>query len=60
MTDDEKKKMLAGFQKQVQDDQPAERWTQDEILNAAKRIMKRLGIEGDLSDPFEGVNNEHF
>ena len=54
MTEDEKKKLRDGFRKPVKE-KPVEQWTEDEMLAAAKRIMKRLGIEGDLCDPNGGV-----
>ena len=54
MTEDEKKKMLAGFEKPVvaPDVEPQ---SDDELIEMAKRIMERLGIEGEISDPDEGT-----
>lgn len=43
MTEDEKKKMLEGFQKPEQDDDP-DPWTEEELLKTAKRIAERLGL----------------
>ena len=51
MTEDEKKKMLAGFQQPVPEDEDSGNdWTDEEILEHAKRIMKKLGIEGEFCD----------
>ena len=47
MTDDEKKKLLEGFRKPVQDDQH-DPWTEEEILKAAKRIIDGLGLTEEL------------
>jgi len=33
----------------------AEPQSDDELIEMAKRIMKRLGIEGEISDPNEGT-----
>lgn len=48
MTDDERKKMLDGFQQNVQDEAEDDPWTEEEILKAVKRIIERLGIDGEL------------
>ena len=54
LTDEEKKKLLDGFQKPIQTDADDENiendWTETEILEAAKRIMRRMGIEGELEN----------
>ena len=50
MTEDEKKKKLEGFQNPAADEDITDDWTEEEILEAAKRIMKRLGIKGEISD----------
>jgi hypothetical protein len=49
VTEDEKKKMLAGFQKPKQDDAP-DPWTDEMLIAAAKRIIKKLKLEGELSN----------
>lgn len=37
--------------KLLTDDEPIEDdWTEEEVLEAGKRIIERLGIEGELSD----------
>ena len=39
------------IQHRVTDDEPIEDdWTEEEVLEAGKRIIERLGIEGQLSD----------
>ena len=48
MTEDEKKKMLASFEKPVQDDVDDTYWTDERMILAAKRIIARLGINGEL------------
>ena len=49
MTEDEKKKMIEDFRKgRTEDEETADDWTDEEIIEAAKRIMKRLGLEGEL------------
>lgn len=49
MTEEERKKLLQEFLKPIQDeDEITDQWTEEEILEAAKRIMRRLGIEGEL------------
>ena len=54
MTEDEKKKRLADFRKPAAapDEEPQ---SDDELIAMAKRIMERLGIEGEISDPDEGI-----
>ena len=49
MTEEEKKKMLAGFQQPVADGNTDD-WTDEEIMESAKRIMKKLGIKGEFCD----------
>ena len=49
MTDDQKKKLLEGFRKAADDDEITDDWTEEEIMEAGKRIIERLGIEGELS-----------
>lgn len=49
MTDDEKKKRLAEFQKPIQDDDDeGEDWTEEELLEHAKRIIRKLGLKEEL------------
>lgn len=47
MTEDEKKKLRAGFVKKKPEEE-ADQWTEEELIKAAKRIIKRLGLEGKL------------
>lgn len=54
MTEPQKKHTLDDFRKPRQDDLD-EDWTQDEILEAAKRIIKDIGIDGEITDPDEGA-----
>ena len=46
MTPEEKKRLLDGFRKP--DPEPEDPWTEERILEAAKRIIRRLHIEGEL------------
>ena len=51
MTEDEKKQRFADFQKPDQKDgekKPKNDWTEEEILAAAKRIIERLHLKGEL------------
>ena len=48
MTEDEKKKMLAGFEKPAQDDVEDGYWTDERLIEMAKRIIERLGLDGEL------------
>ena len=59
MTDDEKKKMLDGFRKPAatDDDVIENDWSEDEILTAAKRIIRKMGLKGQITDP-EGEEHE--
>ena len=50
MTEEEKKKLLAGFQKPATDEEDTEDWTEEEILKSAKRIIKKLRLEGKITD----------
>ncbi len=50
MTEDQKKKLLEGFRKVTDDEEITDDWTEEEVLEAGKRIIRRLGIEGQLSD----------
>lgn len=52
MTEPKKKHTLDDFRKPRQDD-PADDWTQDDILEAAKRIINDMGIDGEITDPDE-------
>ena len=47
MTEDEKKKMREGFKKPVTEEEP-DYWTDDRLIETAKRIIKKLGIKGEL------------
>ena len=47
MTEDEKKKMLAGFEKTAQD-AGDDYWTDERLREMAKRIIERLHIDGEL------------
>lgn len=61
MTDDECKKRLAAFQKPVlakDEEDLDDPWTLEEKIKSAHRIMRRLGIEGDLCDPFERKDDD--
>ena len=49
MTDDEKHKRLADFQKPNQSDtDEGEDWTDEELLEHAKRIIRKLGLTEEL------------
>ena len=48
MTEEEKKKMLAGFQKPPEIPEQDTYWTEDRLRETAKRIIKRLHLEGEL------------
>ena len=48
MTEEEKRKMREGFVKQEPEEATADYWTDDRLIEAAKRIIKRLGIKGEL------------
>jgi len=49
MTDAEKKKLLDGFRQSDQDEDGIDDpWTEEDILEAAKRIMERMNIKGEL------------
>lgn len=49
MTEEEKKRMLQAIQDgKPEAENPDDDWTEEEILAAAHRIMKRLGIDGKL------------
>lgn len=50
MTEDQKKRLLDGFRKTADDDEITDDWTEEEVLEAGKRIIERLGIEGELAD----------
>ena len=43
MTDEEKVKKLADFEKPKESDE--QDWTEEEILDAAKRIIERMGLD---------------
>jgi len=48
MTDDDQKKMLKVFLEDAKKAEPEEienDWSEDEILEAAKKIMKRMGLD---------------
>jgi hypothetical protein len=49
MTEDQRKKMLADFghpvHEEIEDD-----WTEDEIIESAKRIIKKLNLEGKIAN----------
>ena len=41
----------SGQRRLITDDEPIEDdWTEAEVLEAGKRIIERLGLEGELSD----------
>ena len=46
MTEEEKRKTFEEFKKTEPEQEDP--WTEEEILKAAKRIIRRLGIEGEL------------
>lgn len=49
MDEEEKKKLLAGFQTRNNDDDESDvDWTEEELLEHAKKIIRRLGINGEL------------
>lgn len=52
MTDPKKKHTIDDFRGPRQDD-PADDWTQDEILAAAKKIIEEMEIDGEITDPNE-------
>ena len=46
MTQEEKKRMLDSFRKPVKE--PEDPWTEERLLEAAKRIIERLGLNEEL------------
>ena len=48
MTEDQKRKLLDGFQKPDEDEVDDDYWTEERLLAVAKQIIERLGIEGEL------------
>ena len=52
MTEPKKKHTLDDFRGPRQEE-AADDWTQDEILEAAKKIIKDMGIDGEITDPNE-------
>ena len=44
----QQKRSIDDFQEQKQSDEPVHKWTDEELLEAAKRIMNRLGIKEKL------------
>lgn len=48
MTEDEKKKLLDGFKKPDGEEVDDEYWTEERLLEVAKQIIERLGINGKL------------
>ena len=48
MTDAEKRKLLDGFLKPETEVIDDDYWTEDRLIEAAKRIIARLGINGEL------------
>ena len=54
MTETEKEKRLADFRKHAAAPDVGPQ-SDDELIAMAKRIMKKLGIEGEISDPDEGT-----
>jgi hypothetical protein len=50
MTEDQRKKMLADFRHPVQDDEITDDWTEEEIIESAKRIIKKLNLEGEIAN----------
>ena len=60
MTEDQKKKLLEGFRKADDDDEIEDDWTEEEILEAGKRIIRRLGINGERSNEDPGRSDRLF
>ena len=56
MTEPKKKHTLDDFRKPREDD-PADDWTEADILTAAKRIIRKMGLKGQITDP-EGEEHE--
>ena len=48
MTEDDKNKRLAEFQRQNQNSEPEEDWTEEELLEHARRIIRKLGLTEEL------------
>ena len=48
MTEEEKKKLLNGFSKPETDTEAEDYWTKERLIAAAKRIIKRLNLKGEL------------
>ena len=58
---DKNKRAIDDFRQPVpEEEQPDDPWTVEEKIESARRIMRRLGIDADLSDPFEGMKDEHL
>ena len=48
MTEDQKKKLLDGFQKPEEEETDDDYWTEDRLLEVAKQIIERLGLDEKL------------
>jgi len=48
MTDAEKRKLLDGFKKPEPEVIDDDYWTDDRLIEAAKRIIKKLRLHGEL------------
>lgn len=53
----EKKHSLDDFRKPDDDKEIADDWTEADILSAAKRIIRKMGLKGQITDP-EGEEHE--
>lgn len=57
MTEQKKKHTIDDFRDKPRKDDPADDWTEADILSAAKRIIRKMGLKGQITDP-EGEEHE--
>ncbi|MBQ5758475.1 MAG: hypothetical protein IIV93_08190 [Clostridia bacterium] len=57
MTEQRKKHTIDDFREKPRENDPAEDWTEADILSAAKRIIRKMGLKGQITDP-EGEEHE--
>ena len=50
MTEQKKKRTIDDFRGKSREDDPADDWTEEDILTVAKKIIRKLRIEGEISD----------
>ena len=50
MTEQRKKHTIDDFREKPREDDPADDWTEADILAVAKKIIAELGINGEIAD----------